>query len=686
MDKIKIALKYRNALVLESPVHEASNEAQATSLVAEMMQYGFVASRNLYEVLKTLPEDILVSIRGGLLDHLAELVGADVRYDPFYPNFPQQVMEASECELFFNAILHYWTVGEWRPGYDKLPREVSIEAVQFKEIELISEEDFMDIFTMLLGSKDSISEADKRTIKWFLDNERHLIFPAEIPFKENLCYFAGVMLEKGMDISRLVKTATDVLRVATHLSGGDISLATPTKFKSLPRFLRLELATILNSVVREEDIHRHRNKWVRLFHNLHVGEYRHLNNVIQVAHKVRNNRKLETFNSRLQHALDTKNIAEAVSMLTKRPGEFARRIDHLVRSTPRKKTFVISSFLDIVDYVPTRVLLQVLGNLKTRGVDKDKRIVFPKGNTQKAYILRQEIPRLSVNSINSLMTGIVKSLKNRFAELDPLGKVWIDPELANCPIPTQQRSASEGLFQVARGTRLPIGPKSTLRFFVYWVGQDIDLSASLHDENFGLVSHISYTKLRSQKYQAAHSGDVVSAPAPDGGSEFIDITIDPAAAAGLRYVVMNVFVFSGPTFAEHEKVYAGWMTREYPKSNEIYDPKTVEQKVDLTGDSKNCIPVVFDLVERKAIWADMNTVGRPGWRPNNIKSNRASIAETLEAMVSIDNKVSLYELFKMHAAFRGEIVKDREEADMVFSLDEGITPYDIALINSEYVI
>ena len=198
-----------------------------------------------------------------------------------------------------------------------------------------------------------------------------------------------------------------------------------------------------------------------------------------------------------------------------------------------------------------------------------------------------------------------------------------------------------------------------------------------------MIEHISYTNLRSARYKAAHSGDITYAP--EGASEFIDIDIDSAAKLGARYVIMNVYVYSGPNFDEHEVCYAGWMTREKVQSGEVYEPKTVQQKVDLTAKSRNAIPVVFDLVERKAIWTDLSTSRRSFDGGNNIESNQATTEQMLQAITSLDNKVNLYELFSMHVASRGTVVETREEADTVFAMDEGVTPYDIATINSEYL-
>jgi len=681
--KTKISLFYKNAIVLPEISNCAGNRALAATLSADMLRLGFIPSKDLLETLETLSTDGLEAVYNEIIPALKSLKGADVAYAPMYPNFPTQVMEADYIELFINAICHYWSGGQWAPDYETLPREFAFEDVKFREIGVIGDDEFDEIFGQLVGSNESLSELDKKVMTWFMDRG-NIQFNGKIPFKENLCFIAGYMLKKGKDITKFIDTATDVLRIAVALSDGDISLADNTKFKSMPRKTRRLLVAALENVASEEDINRHRGKWVKLFHSLHIGELGS-KRLVAIADKIRNNKKITTFNGQVEAAVARKDVTAAVGLLVNRPGEFARRIDHLLRIAPRKQSMIVFNFLDVASKVNTRVLLQLLGNLKIRDEARDKTIVFPKGQLGKAQVIRKDVPALGKLALKELKAGLQRELIGRFGSRDDLGKVWIDPDLKSCPLPTAMRSASEGSFQVGRGTRLPFGDdKSTLRFFIYWVGQDIDLSGTFHDEDFNMIQEISYTNLRSKHFKAAHSGDIVQAP--NGASEFIDIDIESAIAGGARYVAMSVYVFSGPTFAEHKKVYAGWMTRSKPKSNEIYDPKTVEQKIDLTAESKVSIPVVFDLVERKAIWTDLSQRARYGCWGNNLHSNRAGLQETLEAIVDKSNKVSLYELFMMHAIARGEPVKNKEDADTVFSTFEGVTPYDTAVINSEYVV
>lgn len=680
--KTKISLLYKSAIVLPEISTCAISEGLAATLSAEMLRLGFIPSKDLLETLSSTSEAELERIYNELIPELKSLKGADVAYVPMYPNFPKQVMEAHYSELLVNAILHYWTFGEWTPEYETLAREFAFENVKFIEIGVIGEDTFDEIFSDLVSANESLSVTDKKTIKWFADSPKTISFNGSIPFKENLCFVAGILIEKGKDVSSMITSATDVLRIAVALSGGDISLADNTKFKSLPRKTRRLLVAALEKVASEEDVNRHRGKWVKLFHSLHIGELGS-KRLIEIARKLRDNDKITTFNSKVEAAIARKDVTEAVALLADRPGEFARRIDHLLRIAPNKQLAIGASFLSVANKVNTRVLLQLLGNLNIRDQVSDKKIVFPKGQIGKAQIIRKEVPPLNIATLTALKNGIRTVLVTKFAEGKTLGKVWIDPELVSCPLPTQMRSASEGAFQVGRGTRLPIGDDSTLRFFIYWVGQDIDLSATLHDEDFNMIKQISYTDLRSKKFQVYHSGDITYAP--NGASEFIDVNIDSAVNSGARYVVMNVYVYSGPNFAEHDKVYAGWMTRSKPNSNEIYDPKTVVQKVDLTSESRVSIPVVFDLVERKAIWTDVSKRAQFDRGGINTHSNKAGVEDILEAIIDKSNKVSLFELFALHAEARGELVENKEDADVIYSFSEGITPYDISIINSEYI-
>jgi hypothetical protein len=55
-----------------------------------------------------------------------------------------------------------------------------------------------------------------------------------------------------------------------------------------------------------------------------------------------------------------------------------------------------------------------------------------------------------------------------------------------------------------------------------------------------------------------------------------------------------------------------------------------------------------------------------------------------QAMTSVV-KPNLYDLFQLHATARGEVTSNIEEADTIFSMDEGITPFDTGTIVGQYL-
>jgi hypothetical protein len=125
------------------------------------------------------------------------------------------------------------------------------------------------------------------------------------------------------------------------------------------------------------------------------------------------------------------------------------------------------------------------------------------------------------------------------------------------------------------------------------------------------------------------------------------------------------------------------MLRNHPKSNEIYDARTVVDKFDLVGNSRNSIPLIFDLKTSEVIWTDIYTKSS---FINNTHLNREKIELTLKAMTNLKNKTSLYDIFYLHGISRGTIVDEKEKANIIFDLNEGITPKNINKINSEFLI
>ena len=699
-------LRRKNKVVVDSGDGSASLGHLAT-LLKNLETLGYTLSNELLERVSTLSLKDLTSFYTQTVADLKVMVGAHVVHMPMYPNFPQQVMDMSEAELYFNAMMHYF--GDWvglriTPVTDVKEREELQSSIELKVINLGTREDFKSIFTNLVASNTSLSDTDKVDIETFIralrDPQRDLItpiMPKNIPLRENVAMMAGLFMKYGVPVDEMlaqnVKTSTDVLRLAVYLSEGDISLSTPCKFRNFKRSERRMFLTVLDKCKNmTEDMIRYSERWKRLGERLHPFENKNkYSNVKKSFGIIFNKDPYVTFGGKVEQAIADFRIDDAVSLLKNRPGEYARRLDNMVRLSDDPKN-VVSTFSQIAEKVSTPVLLQVKAHfLKRPESNKNSvRTFFPKGNVSKVQAIENTLQRINPAHCKNIVEICNTALKTRFAEGDSLGKVYIDDRISGFNVPFEQRSSSKTLRTIPRGSRYDLADGDTVRFFIHWKdlsGQgkmsnrvDLDLSSVALDNDHVFKEHISYTNLKTNG--CYHSGDLTSAP--DGASEFIDIDIEKCQSRGIRYIVMSVFSYTAQLFSDVPECFAGVMMREKANSGEIFEPKTVDNRLDLTTESEICLPMIIDLQERQVIWTDLSLKRNPSYC-NNVHGNMKNLQLMSKALTTL-NKPNLHDLLMLHAEARGEeIVENIEDADTVFSLDEGITPFDVDIIVSEYI-
>ncbi|KKQ99159.1 MAG: Conserved hypothetical cytosolic protein [Candidatus Woesebacteria bacterium GW2011_GWB1_39_12] len=682
-----------------APVQEAGECSKETlgTLLFNFKNLGFGLSSELFKTLSETSTEQVVLWYNQMLPILKKAVGAHKDFTPMYPNFPKQVMEASEAELYINALQHYWSAflsdvsnGNTEihlPDYTKEDREAFNEFHELRWIGLGKEKDFEAIFARLVRSNGSLSAVDLEILDWFIqDRDVINLIPENIPQKETLALLIA-KLKAPLALVNRMKTATDVLRVSAAISGGDVSLAANTRFKSFSKSERRFLLSALEQCTGDitEDMLRHKNVWIKLGERLHPGDFKHqFSRSFEAFNVLRNNLPYATFNSQVEGALKGQDTEETLRLLKSRPGDFARRLDHILRTRKESKT-IIESFLAVADRVATPLLLQLRQHFVDRN-SKTLRVFFPKGQIAKVQVSEKELPTMSNETIVALAEGIGSVLRNRFAKLGSLGKVFIDPALAGINVPFAQRSSSRSLKTLARGSSmtLPENEGDTLRFFLWWKDSDrrtdIDLSALMLREDFSHHSTIAYYDLKHD--YGCHSGDITSAP--NGACEFIDVDLGKLKADGVRYIVSNVMSYTGQPFQELPECFAGWMMRESPQSGEVFEALSVKNKVDLVSDAKIYIPVIIDVDERKVFWADL--VGTNPRSASNV-SNQMDTLTLLARSVMELNKPNLFDLFRMHAEARGQIVSNPKDADLVFGINDGdVTAFMGDVILSEYLI
>lgn len=691
----EIYLRRRHKVLLQKADVKKDNHVYIATLLMNIEALGYTLSKELIEALSYIEQDQLSVFYNEVVFALKKMLGAHVYYQPMYPNFPEQVMEMEESQLYLNAVIHYLSYGQLLPFFTKQKRETIVERKDLKVIELGSGEDFNNIFVGLLNAKSSLSDHDKSDLAWYIAYTGADIgkaLPQEFYYKETMAFVLSELLKQDQiklsHIGVYIKTATDVLRLAVALSEGDISLATNTRFTNFSRKKRRAMLELINNCGNiEEDMLRYKKRWIRLGEKLHPREYQQrYKKAHEAFYKLRNNIKIATFGSTVERAMAKKDLPWLITLLLTRPTEYARKLDYLLREYNNPQ-MVINNFAQIAKQVSTPVLLQVLAHFKARIEPREKRSFFPKGNVASMYSIDHDLKPITEEECHQVIKLCTEALISYYADKEDLGKVYLDPRLKDYTVPFSQRSSSQSAITYSRGSKIAFEKNmSTLRSFIYWKdgkggSTDIDLSAVMYDESWNYLEHVSYTNLKSEKYQSCHSGDITSAP--HGASEFIDLDINSVLEYGGRYIVISVHSFTGEFFSELPECFVGWMGRESAGSGEIYEPKTVQGKIDLTSDARMMIPIILDLQERKIIFSDITLKSNPRWY-NNVEGNKISMVMIGKAITSMV-KPNLYDLFYLHTMARGELCHDPQEADTLFSIEEGIKPSDIDTIIADYL-
>ena len=712
----EILIRRKNLIILPATTPSKGVGHNSSSIIGSILRniepYGFTFSPSVINELKEYSPETLIDWFTQVVEPvMKKITGANHKWSCMYPNFPQQVMDASEAELYINALVHYLTFGEVLPDYEAKTRlHLICNPNATKVIDIGCDEAAILIFKNIVSSNVSVSVQDINDCKVIFNRFPEICTvyletdSTVIPNKENLAKITSMVWDsvgyEKCSMKRYFKTATDVLRLYVALSDGDVSLSSPTRFINLSRKFRRNIMNLLESCGKNltEDMFRYREQWLRVVEKIHPFSYNNkkYNHTIAAFDFIRNKKKPSFFANKVNNLIDvlkTNNcvtpptINNLVNILETRPGEFARKLDLVLRccyNEPMATRVVLNSFESVANKISIPILLQLRKHFANRNYIDD-RVFFPKGNVAKAVVIDNNLPHLRTDVCISVNTICNEAIKNKLKEKEPLGKVYIDEEFDNFIMPFSLRNANPASKIVTRGSRLKVSDDTNIiRLFVWWTNidnsdesplryrVDLDLSCGFYDENWHLVKRISYRNLRDGQINCYHSGDITNGGPKNGNgvAEFIDIDLNSIESA--KYAAFTVNSFTGQKFSELPNCCFGWMQRNGFNDGEIFEPATVDMKIDIKSASKVSIPAVFDCESREIIWTDIN-VSPDKIKPITIEDNSSRITKAINAIINI-NKPTLYDLVYFNATARGEIVENKYEADIVFSNDTTEVP------------
>lgn len=660
--------------------------AYASTVQSKLMQYGYILDASAYEHLRKCTPDDIIEYHNNVIDFLKDITGGKETFTPLYGDFPLSVMQEEEIMAVWNAM-NYYSMKSTMQGFVSSAKSVQFENVKYTTLKLATNDMVSDIFTSLVSINQSLTPLDLEIIKWFVSSKYTLIFPETIPFKENLCTLAGMGVP-GLPIH----TPTDVLRIAVYMSGGDISLpAVPKAFKPAPKspYHRITVGTApVVNLEREkfkfkkwtraerryllgllESTHcdpremvLKDQRWIKLAHGLHSGEYgKQFPRAITAIHMLRNG-KVRSWYSRLESAFKM-GLTQGLNVLGERPGEFVRKISWLLTKFNNivQIAEITQRFKIGVAGASNKVMYELYNYLEKRRIATTERYIMIKGARKKTKLPGQ--PALEAAHVDLIQGAIKDGLVYKFKKLEPLGKIWIDPELKKIPLPTNMRSLNVSLKPQVRGQRTPIGNKDAkvVRPFFHWVDTkgmlDPDLSATF--VKMGKSQVLSYSHLKVGR--SCHSGDVIARKG--ACAEYIDIDIADAKQMGYKYVVIDVRNYRGGTLAEMQGVF-GIMEREHPESNNTWLPDTIVGCQLMNSTATNTLCAIVDLESMEYIFLDVDSSGTT-YAAGDVNG----ILEVIKQYAELP-KFSVYSLLEMHVEARGTQVEKPEDADKKFEFEE----------------
>lgn len=644
MNANNILLRHGYVSIPASSGRKAKKESLAT-IAMNLSYYGYSLNVEAYKSLEKLNQEELIIWWSAIETELKSITGDDRNIGDFvvYKNFPQEVLEKSKAEYWLAQILMYWGLPNDMFTQGVKPRANMKEQPRLAVLKKSGSNTLSEILNSYLVQPARWKEEQLKDVIFLSD---HLpINLGKLSFKENMVALATRLIATGREIN--ISTATDVLRLAAGLSDGDISLREKVVFKSFKKPERKFLLSMLEKCNNlEEDFARRREVWKRLIHLLHPGDYgKRFPRVCDVMDSLYKD-NLTTFNSTVEKALAKKD-PKVLALLSKRPGEFRRRLVHTIDLFGSQ---AVNAFVEVAEQLTTAQLVSLRSFLETTNT-REHRVFPPKGNWAK---LQLGDPRpIEQEYVDSISFVIGKILAKRI----PAVKV-LDPDTAMVKLPSNDGEVSP----YNRGTVFPI-PEDIkfIRTASYWkIKADgniwFDNGWNFFDENWNSLGAccwnlVRFGKTQSKTASAIFSGDPTNSKEMQGrAAQLIDLYPANLLKDGVRYAIWNVLCYSRIKFSEAEDVFAALQWGTHPQKGKLFEPSRCQLSFPLKGDSFAKYVCVIDLFDRKMIYIDANlkaNVMSAASNGNILQVNMPSFMEYINSLPSV------HDLFRDSVKKRG---------------------------------
>ena len=709
-----IAIRHLNGIHIAknttNNVNETLSIEEFATLIKKFEGYGYIFSKELAIAISKEERNVIIDKLKSVIKVIEDFK-SDKNYTVFYKNFPDEVINMSEVDLYINQILHYW-IGYLPSNSENIIKEdvEPSKLVKARELNLIDDEMIEKLFIDLLSSNVTLSEqylddvcvlTNNKSIK---ELEKYMEY---IQMKETLTTVSSYILKKEGVLIGNFKTATDILRLIAKISDVELN----NKHIHFAYFSRAELSQLMTKLENLQnpmpDIKRYSKPWHTFFKlyakKINFNKYPKLRKVVDmlfgdisyITERGKINEQIKKLPTMSEEDLD--NFVKEYTVFY---GDYIRGILSLLNKAKENQyEKLLLGLENCVTKVNTRILFQLYDRVINLQ-EKDKtvpRLVNSKGKWRK---LRESIS-LSDELLNRVLQIVEDGIKTQLKEKENLGKVYIDKSYKDIMLTTSEKDSNVSLRPMTRGSRIAFNPNAeVLRFFVAWKNLDektlkeltpmysrvdVDLSALSFDKDFKFKRVVAYYNQKEMGF--AFSGDITDAP--EGALEYIDILdLEKLKKKGDRYILMQIRSYNGYTFEEINSVYAGVMeltSNEAKEKKNMYST-AITQGFQIMSPQITTNTILVDLVKFEYVWLDMNMANyKVDTFQNSLTYEEIPYLNDLLKYFMKKQYVTMYDLLKLNADVRGMLVENKKEADIIFEKVDNKNNLALADILSNYL-
>lgn len=352
--------------------------AEMATITKKFQGYGYTFEKKLAQTIFKVDRDYAIDLCREMLENIEDFK-SDKGYEVFYKDFPKEVMNMEEADIYINQMLHYWfgyipkhkNLKNKNIGYEK--NELA-QLVELSHLKLVADSDIEKLFYNLLSSNVTLSSQYLEDV-CFLSNgfsEKELEeYSENILMKETLTTLSSYVWEKRKILIGNFDTATDVLRFITKLSNGELN----TKYICFAYFSRTELAQIVKKLEKIKnsfpDIKRYKKPWHKFFKlNAKKINLKKYPNVQKIVNMLFSKFEYETPKGYFDKVkknipnMSNKDLEKFIGLYLKFSGDYARQVLSLLNISNKKQYHIlINGLKKCMKDVNTRVLLQLYDRL-----------------------------------------------------------------------------------------------------------------------------------------------------------------------------------------------------------------------------------------------------------------------------------------------------------------------------------